>query len=374
MINPQWQQSTLFVIGFRRWKAYSLHPILCRLFAQVHYFRHIQTAQSFRLPENAVLAAWGANAKSEAAAALASQKGLPFIRIEDGFLRSVGLGSDLIAPSSLVLDECGIYFNPNSPSSLEKLLNTQEWHEHDLQRALAVRQFIVQNRLSKYNTDLPREPKWLPESRNKQTILVPGQVEDDASIRLGAGQIKTNLQLLAATRKSRPDAFIVYKPHPDVLAKNRSGSINDALRFADAVETETAISTLLDYCDEIHTITSQSGFDALLRDKTVCVYGQPFYAGWGLTQDFGTAFEAQRRRRTLTIDQLTAAALLHYPIYFDWQTLQLCDCETVMRQLAAQRDELLQQGRLHQLKYGRLRRFGRKVSVLSRAFLTRWQK
>ena len=49
-------------------------------------------------------------------------------------------------------------------------------------------------------------------------ILVPGQVEDDASIRLGTRDICTNLALLRSTREQNPDAIVIYKPHPDVEA------------------------------------------------------------------------------------------------------------------------------------------------------------
>ena len=54
---------------------------------------------------------------------------------------------------------------------------------------------------------------------------VPGQVEDDASIRLGAGAVRTNLALLRAAREANPDAFIVWKPHPDVEAGLCDGAI-----------------------------------------------------------------------------------------------------------------------------------------------------
>ena len=59
-------------------------------------------------------------------------------------------------------------------------------------------------------------------------VLVPGQVESDASIVRGCSAVRTNLALLQAVRADRPDAWIVYKPHPDVLAGLRSGSAADA--------------------------------------------------------------------------------------------------------------------------------------------------
>jgi capsular polysaccharide export protein len=64
--------------------------------------------------------------------------------------------------------------------------------------------------------------------------------------------------------------------------------------------------------DEVHTLTSLSGLEALLRQKKVSCYGQPFYAGWGLTMDHAPI---ARRNRKLQLDELVAGALILYPTY-----------------------------------------------------------
>ena len=46
------------------------------------------------------------------------------LRVEDGFLRSVGLGAQLTQPLSWVIDPVGIYYDPAAPSGLEILLQT----------------------------------------------------------------------------------------------------------------------------------------------------------------------------------------------------------------------------------------------------------
>ncbi|MFD2722220.1 capsular polysaccharide export protein, LipB/KpsS family [Ignatzschineria indica] len=46
----------------------------------------------------------------------ANQQQLPILRMEDVFIRSVGLGSNLVPPRSLVLDDLGIYFDASTPS------------------------------------------------------------------------------------------------------------------------------------------------------------------------------------------------------------------------------------------------------------------
>ena len=73
--------------------------------------------------------------------------GVRLIRMEDGFIRSVGLGSDFNWPYSLVLDEKGIYYDPSRPSGLEDILNTLPEHPERVElcsRASALRGFIVE--------------------------------------------------------------------------------------------------------------------------------------------------------------------------------------------------------------------------------------
>jgi capsular polysaccharide export protein len=132
-----------------------------------------------------------------------------------------------------------------------------------------------------------------------------------------------------------PDAFILYKPHPDVLAGHRRGDIPDAecLRFADKIVTNVPIASLIDMVDEVHVNTSLTGFEALLRQKPVTAYGVPFYAGWGLTTDLGPVPERRTARRS--VDELVAAALLLYPRYLDPVTGLPCPAEVVVERLGA---------------------------------------
>src|SRR5690606_40247816 len=113
-----------------------------------------------------------------------------------------------------------------------------------------------------------------------------------------------------------PDAFIVYKPHPDVASGNRKGrlALHEAQQWADHVEVHASVVSCIDACQVVVTMTSLTGFDALLREKHVVVHGRPFYAGWGLTED---KLPVLRRCRSRNLDELVACALLHYPLYWD---------------------------------------------------------
>lgn len=252
-------------------------------------------------------------------------------RVEDGFLRSCGLGADLIAPLSLVLDDLGIYYDPTGPSRLEALIEASpSLPDTATRRAEALVAQVTGAGLSKYNLSTADSPADLPKGRR---ILVPGQVEDDASIRFGTTDVATNRDLLAATRAANPAAVILYKPHPDVEAGLRSGAVPDAAEFADIILSETSPVAALDAVDAVWTMTSTIGFEALLRGKEVTCLGTPFYAGWGLTDD--RSMPIPRRTALPTLEQFVHAVLIDYPRYFDPVSRLPCPVEVVADRLAA---------------------------------------
>lgn len=259
-------------------------------------------------------------------------KELPVWRMEDGFLRSRGLGAKLVRPWSLVLDPEGIYYDPAHPSALEDILERHECSDALLRYVASLRKRIVSLSLSKYNLSGDADIPEIPTGRT--VILVPGQVENDASVLRGGGRIQGNLALLAAVREANPHAFILYKPHPDVLHAGRKGQVGlaDARRYADEVLGDIAIPRLWPVVDEVHTLTSLAGFEALLYGKRVHCYGLPFYAGWGVTFDH---LSCTRRTRVLSLDALIAGVLVHYPLYHDWRSGMPCDVEAVIMRLSA---------------------------------------
>ena len=282
---------------------------------------------------------------------------VPLIRVEDGFVRSVGLGADFLPPASLVFDSGGMYYDPRTPSDLENLLREAEFTPALIERAGQLARELVARRVTKYN--LAGAPQIaLPQDR--RCILVPGQVEDDLSVLHGGGAIRANLDLLRQVRRDNPDAFILYKPHPDVLAGHRKGAVPEAeaRRFADVIVQNASTPALLDRIDEVHTMTSLAGFEALLRHRRVVVYGRPFYAGWGLTDD---RLPIERGRR-LSLEELIAGVLILYPRYLDPLTRLPCGPEVIIERL--DRPELWRAGalvrarRLQGALARRLRRFG----------------
>jgi capsular polysaccharide export protein len=252
----------------------------------------------------------------------------PCLRVEDGFLRSRGLGAELVPPLSLVTDDRGIYYDPTRPSQLDALVATP-LPPGGLERAGRLMARLRAEGVSKYNLGGP--PPRLPEGHR---ILVPGQVEDDASILRGAGEVRTNLALLKAVRAANPLAMVIYKPHPDVLAGLRAGAIPDErlAGLADLVVTSTDPAALLAEVQEVWTITSLLGFEALIRGLPVTCLGAPFYAGYGLTRDLGPV---PGWRAPTDLTTLAHATLIAYPRYWDPVSRRPCPPEVAVDRLAA---------------------------------------
>jgi capsular polysaccharide export protein len=286
-------------IAFSRWKK----PIVRAFFAGSNVAFHRDVADA---PPQRTLAVWG---RREIPPGPTGPR--EAVRLEDGFLRSVGLGADLVRPLSWVMDQTGIYYDATAPSDLENLLQGTSFDPPLLDRARKLRERIVQAGITKYNVG---SGAWTPPTSGRHVVLVPGQVESDASIALGAPSLRTNIRLLQAARQAAPDAHIIYKPHPDVVAKLRREGVGEAEAslYCDEVVVSMPMHVLLDQVDELHVLTSLAGFEALLRGKRVMCHGSPFYAGWGLTTD---AHAHPRRTRRLTLDELVAATLILYPTY-----------------------------------------------------------
>jgi len=316
-------------VGFARWKRPTVEPLLWNGSDPVCFAP--ATSETLRdLPPGRALAIWKARVPS-AFLALAETGSIKLREVEDGFIRSSGLGANCVPPLSIVVDAEGAHFDPRRPSALETLLETAEFSPATIAQANELRGMIRQSGLSKYEAggaSLSRP------GGQRRHVLVTGQVEDDRSVLLGGGGVEGNLGLLRRVRALEPDAFIIYKPHPDVEAGHRKGRVTEgeARPFADAIVHDAPISSLLDMVDAIHVLTSLAGFEALLREKPVTTHGVPFYAGWGLTTDLGAVPSRRTRRRTVA--ELIAAVLMAYPRYLDPVTLLPCPPDILVHRLA----------------------------------------
>jgi capsular polysaccharide export protein len=318
--------------GFAHWKRDTVDPLLWGG-APVR-FRPAREAELDALPSGATVAVWKARVP---AGFLARLEAGPWrvLEVEDGFIRSAGLGADCVPPLSIVIDDLGVHYDPARPNRLEQMLADHEPDADDIERAQRLRAWLVREGVSKYGVGTgPAIGAAMPRpAAGRRQLLAIGQVEDDRSVRYGGGAVQTNLELLRRVRALAPDAWIVYRPHPDVEAGHRRGAIPQrvARAFADAIEPNSPIGALIATADEVHVITSLAGFEALLQGKSVTTHGTPFFAGWGLTHDLGPV--PARRGAARSLDALVGATLLRYPRYLDPVTNLPCTAEILVARL-----------------------------------------
>ncbi|ECZ8610845.1 capsular polysaccharide biosynthesis protein, partial [Campylobacter jejuni] len=326
----------LFMLGFTLWKRHFIKPFFKAKNNEIIFLNSIKSLVRYKLKEDDKFFIWGRRIDYNVLKTTLIKKAqdenlLHFIPkislVEDGFIRSISLGSDLTRPFSLIVDDKGLYIDPNKPSKLEELLQNEIFDENMLNRAKNIIKILLENRFSKYN-GLKHEDLKINAKIGQKIILIPAQVEDDASMILGGFGLST-LDLLKEVRSKNQDAYIIFKPHPDVLSGNRVGLKDETLilEFCDEIVKDCSIDSAIKIADEIHTITSTSGFDALLRAKKVFTYGMPFYAGWGLTKD---KHKCERRTRKLSLEELVAGALITYPRYINPKTKTLCEIEVCL--------------------------------------------
>ncbi len=289
-----------------------------------HYFGS-QKLASILSPGIGGIVSWGGRAPAKAAGGIARFRRLPHWHLEDGFLRSMDLGKSGAVPLSIVIDDLGLPVDANRASRLERLIaGAGEVGE----LGSAIREQIVLNKLSKYN-HLPHRPPRV-ERTTKRRILLVDQVVGDVSVGRALGSKASFEKML--TNALASDAQCLIRTHPDVMAGLRKGYLTDGASPGNAVLLDDAVSvaSILDIVDEVWTVSSQFGFDALLRGIPVRCYAAPFYAGWGVTEDYFGVYTkaalAGRRTKRRTVDQIATAAFSLYPTYrdpSDWREIDV---------------------------------------------------
>ena len=278
-----------------------------------------------------MVAVWGQSPNQYRGQWIAKKRKAGLLRVEDAFLRSVQPGRAGDPPLGLILDRSGCHFDASYPCDLENILHHDPLKDTDLLcRAEQAIMRIRDNHISKYNafetTQSPPAPGY---------VLVIDQTFGDAALRAsGAGKAEFKA-MLAAARREHPDANIIIKSHAETILGHRRGYFS----AADATDTIRLLATpispwqLFDGAIAVYTISSQMGFEAILAGHTPHVFGQPFYAGWGLSKD---RKPTTGRTRILSRAQLFAAAMILYPIWYDPYRDRLCALEDVLDILEAQ--------------------------------------
>ena len=328
-------QGKLYFFNFSPWRMMQIEPFFYAPNNKKFICKNLEDALSKGLSSNGFNIFIYGIVEFPDVEKFAKENNINIYRIEDAFIRSVALGSGFAKPYSLSIDSRGVYFDPRKETDLEHILQNYNFTQELLKRAKDVREKVIESKFSKYN-HLEHTKIEVDREKYDKVILVTGQVEDDMSIKYGAYGLN-NSDLLQMVKEKNPNAYIIYKPHPDVLSGNRIGHIPKEItdKCANEIVTNISIDSAIEACDELHTLTSGAGFDALIRGKKVFTYGLPFYAGWGLTTDFR---ECKRRTRVLTIDELIAATLILYPRYISPKTGKFCEIEQTLDELKEEQD------------------------------------
>lgn len=267
-------------------------------------------------PKDAVVV-WGFKGECESLLNYTENHNIPIITFEDGFIRSLGLGSDFITPYSLVMDRYGIYYNPQQISELEVVLSNFTITPEQKARVQNLCNILVQNKVTKYNVGTKDNVERLQEikqsANGRKIILITGQVSDDMSLIKGGIMISDCRTLTEKVRQENPDAFIIYKHHPDVIVNNRKGYISSHIlrKYVDVILKDINIVDVIQISDEVHTITSLAGFEALLHGKKVVHYGLPFYGGYGFTENKSSI----HTRKMIDFDTFCYVTFFLYPRY-----------------------------------------------------------
>ncbi|WP_299926652.1 hypothetical protein [Sulfuricurvum sp.] len=237
--------------------------------------------------------------------------------MEDGFIRSVGLGVEGSPSFSIVKDSMGIYYDATVPSQLENLLNTYDFLS-DIPLMITAHEaisLIRKHHISKYN-NAPDVEKDFFENDQKESILIVAQTYGDESLRYGMSENFSTDFIIDTAIAENPNAKVYLKIHPDVISgkKNSDIDIERARQKCIIIDKNVNPISLLEYFDVVYTKTSQMGFEAILLGKKCVCFGMPFYAGWGLTDD---RVECKRRMQNRTVEEVFAAAYILYSHYYN---------------------------------------------------------
>jgi capsular polysaccharide export protein len=266
---------------------------------------------------------WGNKASGQKARAWAVKYQKPLAILEDGFMRSVGLGKTGAPAWSIVVDEGGIYYDASKPSRLEGIIESGALTGDPAVHRAALALWRKE-RLSKYNIGADEAPSSLAGK-----IILVDQVAGDESISGASASETTFAHMIDAALAEHQASDLVVRTHPDVMAGKAKGFLTEgAQRKSIRISTENlSPHAILDAARAIWTVSSALGFEAILRGVPVTTFGIPFYAGWGLSTDRAPAgaIAFTRRTRRVTVEELFAAAMLTYARYVNPQTAQPLD-------------------------------------------------
>ncbi|NPA11420.1 MAG: capsule polysaccharide transporter [Epsilonproteobacteria bacterium] len=258
-----------------------------------------------------------------------------WLLLEDGFIRSVGLGVEGYPAFSIVEDDAGMHYDANKETRIERILKEYDFKNDTslMQTAKDALYLIKKHKISKYNN----APLTLPPLKKGKKVLIIAQTAGDNSLKYGRAYEFDPKDIILSALDENPNSTVYVKIHPDALTGKRKSSIDVDLakKYCEVITQNTNPIMLLEEFDKVYTQTSQMGFEAALLGKEVVTFGMPFYAGWGVTKDKLTN---KRRIRKLTQLEIFAAAYILYSSYYNPYEKRECDIIETIEEIARRRD------------------------------------
>lgn len=252
-------------------------------------------------------------------------------------LAEYGLISGIATPSktpfkfSLMLDDIGIYFDTTKPSRTLRLLE-EDSHLNGSDTCERVRAFIdyvFEHNIVKYNSAPYLE---LDASQDKHKILVIDQTKEDLAIMLG-GCDRYSFKDMLEHALAQEKCEIYLKLHPETVEGSKEANFKlDALNAYSnlhIIRQNCNNMHLVKQMDEIYVMTSGAGLEGLMAGKKVRCFGQPFYSGWGITEDMHPI----SRCRTRSLEEIVESVFFRQTLWFDPKTHAECSPEQALQRL-----------------------------------------
>ncbi|MDK9696785.1 MAG: hypothetical protein OEL76_10355 [Siculibacillus sp.] len=184
---------------------------------------------------------------------------------------------------TIAVDWSGLYINPRRSNDLELILNHFDFRARPDLVALAGRL---------------RRAAFPPPTGTEVTVIL--QDRSDRPMAYAPPDRPSPAELVAIARREHPEA----RANVAIMARaDRVASIAAGLPDDVAIVPSEAVGDALARSAHVYTVNSPIAVDAVLRGAAVTVFGQPFFAGYGLTDDRGRIV---RRTRQLDADELFA--------------------------------------------------------------------